>query len=95
MKIICIDMELGADHFNIFFMILKKKIRKKLNNYTKFTKEYLQNIQLFTGFLFLWEFDLQNNSVLNSFIYLLTISLTAVWLLILRNHHYLITHIII
>ena len=88
-------MELGADHFNIFFMILKKKIRKKLNNYTKFTKEYLQNIQLFTGFLFLWEFDLQNNSVLNSFIYLLTISLTAVWLLILRNHHYLITHIII
>ena len=41
MKIICIDMELDADHFNIFFMtknlILKKKIRKKLNNYTKST----------------------------------------------------------
>ena len=39
MKIICIDMELDADHFNIFFMtknlILKKKIWKKLNNYTK------------------------------------------------------------
>ena len=82
MKIICIDTELGADHFNIFFMtknlILKNKIRKMLNNYTKFTKKYLQNIQLFTRFLLLWEFDLQNNSVFNSFIYLLTISLTAV-----------------
>ena len=30
---------------------------------------YLQNIQLFTRFLLLWEFDLQNNSVFNSFIY--------------------------
>ena len=82
MKIICIDTELGADHFNIFFMtknlILNKKIRKKLNNYTKFTKKCLQNIQLFTRFLLLWEFDLQNNSVLNSFIYLSTILLTAV-----------------
>ena len=42
MKIICIDTELGADHFNVFFMtknlILKKKIRKKLNNYKRFTK---------------------------------------------------------
>ena len=41
MKIICIDTELDADHFNIFFMmkslILKRKIRKKLNNYTKST----------------------------------------------------------
>ena len=41
MKIICIDTELDADHSNIFFMtknlILKKKIRKKLNNYTKST----------------------------------------------------------
>ena len=63
MKTICIDTELGADHFNIFFMtknlILKKKIRKMLNNYTKFTKRYLQNIQLFTRFLLSWEFDLQ------------------------------------
>ena len=76
------DTELGADHFNIFFMtknlILKKKIRKKLNIYTKYTKKDLQNIQLFTRFLLLWEFDLQNNSVFNQFIYLLTISLTAV-----------------
>ena len=63
MKTICIDTELGADHFNIFFMtknlILKKKIRKMLNNYKKFTKRYLQNIQLFTRFLLSWEFDLQ------------------------------------
>ena len=75
-------MELGADHFNIFFMtknlLLKKKILKKLNNYIKSTQKIFTEYTTFTRFLLLWEFDLQINSVFNSFIYLLTISLTAV-----------------
>ena len=51
MKNICIDTELEADHFNIFFvtknLILKKKIRKKVEELYEIYKKIIYRIYNF------------------------------------------------